>query len=309
MVDGNDVAAVRQVVGDAVGVARAGQGPSLIEAQTYRLKGHSAADGATYRPADEVARWRERDPLLLARAAGSGRRAPRPRSWPRSTLRSPQTWPNWPGRCWPGRPQTRRGHGPTCGATGAGNGGTDLPAGRRGRAGPGDGPGRPGRAARRGRGLRRRVQDHHRAGRAVRRGPGAGYADLRAGHRRCGHGRGHGRAAAGRRDHVRRLLRDLLGPGRQRDRQGPLHDRRAGQRAAGAARREWLGRAGLRQPARPVGGELGDDRARAEDRRTGRPGRGVRPAGRGHPGRRPGAGVRAQGPVRAEGRGGGRASR
>jgi pyruvate dehydrogenase E1 component alpha subunit len=69
VVDGNDVAAVRQVVGDAVAAARAGQGPSLVEAQTYRLKGHSAADGATYRPADEVAQWRERDPLLLARAA------------------------------------------------------------------------------------------------------------------------------------------------------------------------------------------------------------------------------------------------
>ena len=69
VVDGNDVAAVRQVVGDAVGAARAGQGPSLVEAQTYRLKGHSAADGAKYRPAEEVARWRERDPLLLARAA------------------------------------------------------------------------------------------------------------------------------------------------------------------------------------------------------------------------------------------------
>jgi acetoin:2,6-dichlorophenolindophenol oxidoreductase subunit alpha len=69
VVDGNDVAAVRQVVGDAVGAARAGHGPSLVEAQTYRLKGHSAADGAKYRPADEVAQWRERDPLLLARAA------------------------------------------------------------------------------------------------------------------------------------------------------------------------------------------------------------------------------------------------
>ena len=72
VVDGNDVAAVRQVVGDAVGAARAGQGPSLVEAQTYRLKGHSAADGAKYRPAEEVARWRERDPLLLARAALAG---------------------------------------------------------------------------------------------------------------------------------------------------------------------------------------------------------------------------------------------
>jgi TPP-dependent pyruvate/acetoin dehydrogenase alpha subunit len=69
VVDGNDVAAVRQVLGDAVTSARNGQGPSLVEAQTYRLKGHSAADGATYRPADEVARWRERDPLTRARAA------------------------------------------------------------------------------------------------------------------------------------------------------------------------------------------------------------------------------------------------
>jgi acetoin:2,6-dichlorophenolindophenol oxidoreductase subunit alpha len=69
VVDGNDVTAVRQVIGDAVTAARNGQGPSLVEAQTYRLKGHSAADGATYRPAEEVARWRERDPLTLARAA------------------------------------------------------------------------------------------------------------------------------------------------------------------------------------------------------------------------------------------------
>jgi pyruvate dehydrogenase E1 component alpha subunit len=69
VVDGNDVTAVRRVIGDAVGAARAGLGPSLVEAQTYRLKGHSAADGAGYRPAEEVAQWRERDPLLLARAA------------------------------------------------------------------------------------------------------------------------------------------------------------------------------------------------------------------------------------------------
>ena len=69
VVDGNDVAAVRQVVGDAVRAARDGQGPSLVEAQTYRLKGHSAADGGAYRPAEEVARWRERDPLLRTRAA------------------------------------------------------------------------------------------------------------------------------------------------------------------------------------------------------------------------------------------------
>ena len=69
VVDGNDVAAVREVIGAAVSAARAGRGPSLVEAQTYRLKGHSAADAAGYRPAGEVARWRERDPLLITRAA------------------------------------------------------------------------------------------------------------------------------------------------------------------------------------------------------------------------------------------------
>lgn len=69
VVDGNDVAAVRQVIGGAVSAARAGQGPSLVEAQTYRLKGHSAADGAAYRPAEEVAQWREHDPLVVTRAA------------------------------------------------------------------------------------------------------------------------------------------------------------------------------------------------------------------------------------------------
>jgi len=69
VVDGNDVTAVRRVVGDAVTAARSGEGPSLIEAQTYRLKGHSAADAGAYRPAAEVTLWRERDPLLRVRAA------------------------------------------------------------------------------------------------------------------------------------------------------------------------------------------------------------------------------------------------
>ena len=95
MVDGNDVAAVRQVIGRRRPAARDGQGPALIEAHTYRLKGHSAADGAAYRPAEEVERWRERDPLLRARAA-LRRRARRPRSWTRSTRGQGATWPNWP---------------------------------------------------------------------------------------------------------------------------------------------------------------------------------------------------------------------
>lgn len=67
VVDGNDVNAVRAVISEAVGVARNGGGPSLIEADTYRLKGHSAADSGAYRPAEEVERWKRHDPLLVQR--------------------------------------------------------------------------------------------------------------------------------------------------------------------------------------------------------------------------------------------------
>ncbi|MPZ65491.1 MAG: pyruvate dehydrogenase (acetyl-transferring) E1 component subunit alpha [Pseudonocardiaceae bacterium] len=68
-VDGNDVDAVREVVGHAMETARGGGGPTLVEATTYRHGGHSAADPADYRSETEVASWKERDPLLRARAA------------------------------------------------------------------------------------------------------------------------------------------------------------------------------------------------------------------------------------------------
>jgi acetoin:2,6-dichlorophenolindophenol oxidoreductase subunit alpha len=64
-VDGNDVLAVRKVVGAAVDRARAGDGPSLIEALTYRQKGHSRTDPGAYRPPGELERWLDRDPILL----------------------------------------------------------------------------------------------------------------------------------------------------------------------------------------------------------------------------------------------------
>ncbi|GAA1840444.1 thiamine pyrophosphate-dependent dehydrogenase E1 component subunit alpha [Asanoa iriomotensis] len=68
-VDGMDVDATRAVLREAVSRARAGEGPTLVEAKTYRFAGHSRADQATYRPEGELERWRERDPLVLARAA------------------------------------------------------------------------------------------------------------------------------------------------------------------------------------------------------------------------------------------------
>jgi acetoin:2,6-dichlorophenolindophenol oxidoreductase subunit alpha len=64
VVDGNDVTAVREVAGAAVDRARRGDGPTLIEATTYRLGGHSAADGAAYRDPDEVSAAWERDPIV-----------------------------------------------------------------------------------------------------------------------------------------------------------------------------------------------------------------------------------------------------
>lgn len=62
-IDGNDVVAVHEAVQEAVARARAGLGPSLVEAKTYRLGGHWAADPTTYRPREEVEVWRERDPI------------------------------------------------------------------------------------------------------------------------------------------------------------------------------------------------------------------------------------------------------
>ncbi|MCK2036096.1 pyruvate dehydrogenase (acetyl-transferring) E1 component subunit alpha [Microbacterium sp. SSW1-49] len=68
-VDGNDVAAVLAVLGEAVDRARAGGGPSLVEAHTYRMQAHTNADDDTrYRERDEVQAWMARDPLVRLRA-------------------------------------------------------------------------------------------------------------------------------------------------------------------------------------------------------------------------------------------------
>ena len=66
-VDGNDVEVVHAVANAAFKRARDGDGPSLIEAKTYRHGGHSRADPGKYRPDEEVAAWKERDPLFMYR--------------------------------------------------------------------------------------------------------------------------------------------------------------------------------------------------------------------------------------------------
>jgi acetoin:2,6-dichlorophenolindophenol oxidoreductase subunit alpha len=67
VVDGNDLWAVTEAAREAIARARAGEGPTLLECQTYRHYGHSKSDPAKYRPPEEVKHWMARDPLRIAR--------------------------------------------------------------------------------------------------------------------------------------------------------------------------------------------------------------------------------------------------
>ena len=77
-VDGNDALAVHAVTREAAAWVRSGNGPALIEAETYRMAGHSSSDDPTrYRNPDEFSQWEARDPLLrleaLLKATGTSR--------------------------------------------------------------------------------------------------------------------------------------------------------------------------------------------------------------------------------------------
>jgi TPP-dependent pyruvate/acetoin dehydrogenase alpha subunit len=67
-VDGNDAVAVHDVTVGAVARARAGGGPTLLEAVTYRQRGHHEGDAMAYRPPGEAESWRARDPIVGLRA-------------------------------------------------------------------------------------------------------------------------------------------------------------------------------------------------------------------------------------------------
>ena len=66
-VDGNDAAVVFGAMLEPVRRARAGEGPSLVEAMTFRHGGHHVNDPGLYLPAEELARWKARDPLVILR--------------------------------------------------------------------------------------------------------------------------------------------------------------------------------------------------------------------------------------------------
>jgi TPP-dependent pyruvate/acetoin dehydrogenase alpha subunit len=70
-IDGNDLRAVREAAAEALSRARAGEGPTFIEALTYRLRGHYEGDAARYRELSELEEWRAKDPILRwARTCG-----------------------------------------------------------------------------------------------------------------------------------------------------------------------------------------------------------------------------------------------
>ncbi|MFC0672446.1 thiamine pyrophosphate-dependent dehydrogenase E1 component subunit alpha [Brachybacterium hainanense] len=62
-VDGNDLVAVQQATAEAIDRARSGGGPSFVEALTYRWRGHSKSDKNRYRSKEEIAEWKEKDPI------------------------------------------------------------------------------------------------------------------------------------------------------------------------------------------------------------------------------------------------------
>jgi acetoin:2,6-dichlorophenolindophenol oxidoreductase subunit alpha len=79
VIDGNDLLDVLRAAGDAVRRARAGDGPTLIQADTYRWYGHHTGDVAPYRDPEELESWKARDPIarlaaLIARRGPVARR-------------------------------------------------------------------------------------------------------------------------------------------------------------------------------------------------------------------------------------------
>ena len=318
-VDGNDPEAVLGALRDATARARAGGGPTLVEAVTYRLFGHVFGDRMSYvDPAELEAAWQRG-----ARGALPGRA--------RFDAACSTSTPLLPARRPRGarRHRTGRGHGPRRAGRGRAadrRGGTRgaprsaKPAGRRPRRRPGAGPaqragrhhagarrgagvGPAGGAARRGHLRHRRVRRDQGPGRRARPRPGARHAHLRAGHRGCGRRCRARRAASRGRDHVHGLPRHLPRPARQPRGEAPVHVGGADDGPHGAAHGGGRGPAGGR-PALADARVVADARAGIEGRGAEQSRRRPRPAGGVHRGRGPvcvhraGPAAVAQGPRR-----------
>ncbi len=76
--DGNDVDAVSEAASRAIARVRAGSGPGFLQCRTYRRYGHNTADPGAYRPPEEVEAWKQRDPLIVARASAAAHGASEP---------------------------------------------------------------------------------------------------------------------------------------------------------------------------------------------------------------------------------------
>jgi len=68
VVDGNDLVAVYEAAREAIQRARSGEGPTLLECKTYRLRGHFEGDPQSYRPQGESESWKTQDPVLRLEA-------------------------------------------------------------------------------------------------------------------------------------------------------------------------------------------------------------------------------------------------
>ncbi len=65
LVNGNDIEEMARVTREAANRARSGEGPTFIEAKTYRFRGHSMSDPAKYRTKEELEKAKERDPIVV----------------------------------------------------------------------------------------------------------------------------------------------------------------------------------------------------------------------------------------------------
>jgi len=65
--EGHDVEVVRERIAEAVERARTGEGPTFVEIQTYRFRGHSMSDPAKYRSRTELEQRKQQDPIVVAR--------------------------------------------------------------------------------------------------------------------------------------------------------------------------------------------------------------------------------------------------